>query len=175
MNLLSKISQGIIAIFALLAISNVASIAAGAPPVEGKPIPAFTMKTTSGKSISSASLKGKVVLLDFWATWCGPCKAASPMVQALHKQFGSKGFTAIGANTFEQDNPTGAAAAYAKEHGYSYTFTVQNDNLATSWGVTGIPYFVLIDKKGNVAKIYRGYGPSVEKELKALVPKLLAK
>lgn len=172
-NAFLRLTQGALAGFTVLALANATGFSAGAP-VEGKPVPTFSMKTTAGKTVSNSSLKGKVVLLDFWATWCGPCKAASPLVQKLHSTFGKKGFVAIGANTFEQDNPAGAAKKYAAEHSYTYLFTVQNDKLAESWGVTGIPYFVLIDKKGVVNKVYRGYGPEMDKDLNARVAKLVA-
>jgi len=166
--------QCLVACGALLTLANGVGAAFAAAPVEGKPVPSFSMKTTAGKSVSNQSLRGKVVLLDFWATWCGPCKAASPMVQALHKQYGSKGFVAIGANTFEDGDALQLTKAYATEHKYSYLFTYNNDKLAQSWGITGIPYFVLIDKKGVVQKIYRGYGPSMQADLKSRVSKLLA-
>lgn len=158
--------------FALLACLGAASYAAA--PEVGKPIPAFSMTSIAGKKMTNASLKGKVVLLDFWATWCGPCKAASPTVQALHKKYAGKGLVAIGANTFEESIDKKFAAGYAKEHSYNYTFTFGNDKLANSWGVTGIPFFVLIDQKGVVRWIGRGFNPQstpaeVEGEIKKLI------
>ena len=120
----------------------------------GKPLPSFKMTSTKGETMTNASLKGKVVLLDFWATWCGPCKAASPAVQRLHANYGAKGLRAIGADTFES-GPSGAAK-YAKEHGYTYTFGVKGDALASAMGAQAIPLFVLVDKKGIVRKVWTG-------------------
>ncbi len=144
--------------------------------LKGKPMVAFKMTDTNGKTITNQSLKGKVVLLDFWATWCGPCKAASPTMQSLNSKYGSKGLTVIGANTFEQPaNRKTAAAGYAKEHKYTYTFTVANDDLAKKLGITGIPAFVLIDRKGNVLATMMGFDEgSTPAQMEAAVKKALA-
>jgi thiol-disulfide isomerase/thioredoxin len=126
----------------------------------GKPAPNFVMTDTSGKKLTNKSLLGKVVVLDFWATWCGPCKAASPAMQKLHSQLGSQGVMVIGANCFERGNSATAAKAYAAEHKYTYRFTSNNDGLAESFGIQGIPAFVIIDKKGVVRFTATGLPPS---------------
>ena len=118
----------------------------------------FAMTDTAGKAVTNETLKGKVVLIDFWATWCGPCKAASPTIQMLHEKYAKDGLVVIGANAFERTDPDGAAAGYAKEHNYSYMMTVKNDALAKSWGVKGIPAFVVIGRDGKVALAQTGFG-----------------
>lgn len=138
----------------------------------GKPIPSFTMTDLAGKKITNASLKGKVVLIDFWATWCGPCKAASPSMEKLHKTYAKQGLVVLGANTGD-DNSKQKAAAYKKEHKYTYNFTVDNDKLAQAWGVTGIPRFILIDKKGVVLIDQTGFDSSVVTKLEAAIKKAL--
>jgi cytochrome c biogenesis protein CcmG/thiol:disulfide interchange protein DsbE len=134
--------------------------------LKGKPFPSFKMTDTTGKVHTNASLKGKVVLLDFWATWCGPCKAASPTMQKLHEKC---------ANTFERPNDrAGAAAKYKKEHNYSYTFTKENDKLAQQLGVSGIPFFVFIDRKGVVREVATGFGAGESPaQFEAIVKNLL--
>jgi thiol-disulfide isomerase/thioredoxin len=117
----------------------------------GKPLPKVAMTTTDGKKLSNASLKGKVVLLDFWATWCGPCKVASPAMQRLHETYGSKGLVVVGVDTFEY-GPKGAAAKYRKKEGFTYSFTENVDNFALALGVKSLPAFVLVDQKGIVRK-----------------------
>ena len=124
----------------------------------GKKAPQFTLIDINGKKHTNASLKGKVVLLDFWATWCVPCMAASPTMQKLHTTYGSKGLVVVGADTFEQTDPTGKsnAVAYKKKHGYTYTFAYNNDALAGSLKIGVIPAFVLIDKNGIVRNVWTG-------------------
>ena len=126
--------------------------------LEGKPAPQFKMVDAAGKEYTNKSLKGQVVLIDFWATWCGPCKAASPTIQSLHEKYSKKGLMVIGANAFERTNKDGAAASYSKEHGYTYQMTINNDAFAKSLGVKGIPTFLIIDRSGVVRKVQVGYG-----------------
>jgi thiol-disulfide isomerase/thioredoxin len=117
----------------------------------------FSMVTSEGKTVTNETLKGKVVLIDFWATWCGPCKAASPSVQALHDKYGKDGLVVIGANAFERTDPGGAAAGYAKEHNYTYMMTIKNDALAKSWGIKGIPSFAVVGKDGTIVLAQVGF------------------
>jgi thiol-disulfide isomerase/thioredoxin len=119
----------------------------------GKPLPKLSMKTTDGAKLTNASLKGKVVLIDFWATWCGPCKLASPAIQKLHANYGGRGLYVLGNDTFEY-GAKGTAAKYRKKEGYTYAFTERNDNFALSLGVKSLPAFVLVDKKGIVRKVW---------------------
>jgi thiol-disulfide isomerase/thioredoxin len=133
------------------------------------------MKSTTGKTLNNSNLKGRVVLLDFWATWCGPCKAASPTMQALHAKYAKQGLVVVGANTFEHGvDPKTAATGYQKEHGYTYTFTYGNDALATSLGIRGIPAFIFIGKDGKVAKAMIGFGEQMAPMFDETAKSLLA-
>jgi cytochrome c biogenesis protein CcmG/thiol:disulfide interchange protein DsbE len=111
------------------------------------------------------------VLFDFWASWCGPCKAASPTMEAFSKKYGSKGLVVIGANVSDQP---GAAAKYVKEHGYTYKFTTGGDPILGKFGFNGIPAFVFMDKKGIVRKVQMGYGTELNAEFESEIKKLLA-
>ncbi len=139
----------------------------------GKPAPAFSMKTTTGATITSQSLRGKVVLLDFWATWCGPCKAASPFMQDLHKRYFDRGLRVIGANAGERTRGAEPAKKYASDHGYTYTFTVENDAYFKTIGTGGYPTFVLIDKQGIVRNVWVGYADSRQSTMENAIKALL--
>ena len=140
----------------------------------GKPMPAFTMKGLDGKTLTNANLKGKVVLLDFWATWCGPCKAISPMIEKLHKAYKGKAVAIYGANVWERGDKNGAKArAYAKEHKYTYPMTFGNETLATKLRIEGIPTLLVMDKKGVVRNVYVGFDPKNEAKLRAVIDGLL--
>lgn len=145
---------------------------AGPESLKGKPIPPFKMKSSDGGTISSNSLKGKVVVLDFWASWCGPCKAASPVMQSLYAKYARQGLVVIGTNiTDAMDKVVG----YKKEHNYTYPFTQGNDAYGAKLGVQGIPLFMFIDRKGIVRRVDTGFGGSSAKEWEATVKGLLAK
>ena len=142
---------------------------------EGKAAPAFKITDTKGKVWTNKNLRGKVVILDFWASWCGPCKKASPTMQKLHEKYGKKGLVVVGAETKEDDRPS-IAKEYAKQHGFTYTFSEKNDKLSTSLGIEAIPAFIVIGKDGKVARTITGipsnielFFPSLEKTVKSLL------
>jgi thiol-disulfide isomerase/thioredoxin len=147
------------------------------PHLVGKKMPTFKLTDTKGKVYTNKSLKGKVVLIDFWATWCGPCKMASPAVQKLHDKYKDKGLVVIGADVMEQspDDAKNGAARYAKEHKYTYNFTPKSDALAKTLGITSIPAFVFIDREGKIAATPMGYSPTIETFFEGIIKKLLAK
>jgi len=140
---------------------------------QGKMLPPIKMTTVSGRKITNRTLKGKVVIIDFWATWCGPCKEASPVMQKMQKKYGKRGLVVIGADVWEKSNPKQAAQGYSKEHGYTYTFTYNNDDLAKKLQIEGIPTMLIVDRHGKIARVQVGYGSDLESILEGTLSKLL--
>ncbi len=139
--------------------------------LKGKQMPAFTLTALDGTKMTNQSLRGKVVVMDFWATWCGPCKAAAPKVQKMHDEWKNKGVVVLGMNTWERNDKEGKnAAAYVKEHNYTYTQTINNDELAKTLQVEGVPTFIVMDKTGKVVEITVGFQEAV---IRAAVDKLI--
>ncbi len=136
----------------------------------GSQMPEFSFTTFRGKKLSKNSLKGKVVVIDFWATWCGPCKMMSPVMEKLHRDFAKKGVTVIGAST---DENISLAKDYVKEHKYTFDFASAG-KLPDVIGVSGIPLVLVIDQKGVVRHIHIGFEKSSEAALKKEVSSLLA-
>ncbi len=138
----------------------------------GKPMPKFSMTDLSGKRLTNASLKGKVIVMDFWATWCITCRHVSPIVEDLHQKFQSKGLVAIGVDVAEKKPHV--AARYKKLHHYSYRFTEDNDKFATSIGVGPLPTVIVVDRKGIVRRVEGGYYSNESVDMDKLVAKLIA-
>lgn len=138
----------------------------------GDAAPAFELVDLSGATVSLASLQGKVVLLDFWATWCGPCKAAMPAIQKIHDDYKDKGVAVLGINTWE--NKEDAAKQYVGKKGFTYPCLLKGDDLAKAYGMTGIPTLVVIGKDGKIVEIEVGMAPGGDAGLRKAIDAALA-
>ena len=143
------------------------------PPSEtdllGKPAPAFTLKDIDGREVTLASMRGKPVLLDFWATWCEPCRQATPHIQALHDQFKDKGLMVVGIDTNE---PAEKASKYFVDEKYTFANLLgSGSDVIKNYGANGIPLVVLIDKDGVVRYVHRGWDSQMDltPEVKKLI------
>jgi len=138
----------------------------------GAPAPAWTKVTPLGAAPASlAALKGKVVLVDFWATWCGPCKLIAPRLSVLKDRLGAQGLTVIGITT----DGAAPATAFAEKYQMRYPVVVDNDGeTSKAYGVNALPTLVLIDKQGVIRDVFIGFDPSGEQALELAVKKLLA-
>jgi len=122
-----------------------AAIAAGEI---GSHLPEFTVRDLQGREFSSADLRGKVVLVDFWATWCQPCKKEMPGYQKLLNQYGSRGFAVIGFK-FDTMTDTEDPVQFAKKIGVRYPLAVAPDDLKQKFGgIDGLPTTMLYDRRG---------------------------
>ena len=139
----------------------------------GDKAPDFQLKALDGSDVTLASLKGKVVLLDFWATWCGPCKQVMPTIQKLADEFKDKGVVVMGVNTFERGD--GAAKKYMDSKKYTYGCLLKGDELAKAYGINAIPTLIIINKDGTIAKAEVGVSGNPEKDLRDAITQALAK
>ena len=169
------LKKALLPVAALLCISVIAQQPSPLKKWEGKPMPKFSMKDTNNKVWTNASLKGKVVVIDFWATWCGPCIAAMPVMEKMQKKYASQGLVVIGANMLESDDKEGAAGKFKKKKGFTYTFTRNNDALGSKLGITGLPTVLIIDRKGIIRSAGSGFDKKEEAVLDAKLKALLAK
>jgi len=135
----------------------------------GQPAPAFVQNDPSGKPISLASFKGKYVLLDFWASWCGPCRAENPNVVAAYQKYSPKGFTILGIS-LDNNKDKWLAAVKKDQLAWTQVSDLQGwqNKVADLYGVKGIPMNYLLDKEGKIiAKGLRG--EDLEKKLDELM------
>ncbi len=139
-------------------------------PTLGEAAPDFKLTGFDGKSIQLAQFKGRVVVLDFWATWCAPCKQAMPGLQKLHERYASKGLSIIGVNYDER----GDARAYLAGHDYRYAFaSSEGSDIAKSYK-PNLPMAVVIDGRGRMVEVFSGYfGEESDVRLESLIRSLL--
>ncbi|MGZ3865400.1 MAG: redoxin family protein [Bacteroidia bacterium] len=126
--------------------------------IEGSEAPDFTMATIDGKSVKLSSLRGKIVMIDFWASWCGPCRKENPNVVNVYKKFHEKGFEILGVSV--DDKADKWKEAVAKDGlPWIHVSDLQgwNNEAVLMYGVDAIPFTVLLDKEGKIlAKGLRG-------------------
>jgi thiol-disulfide isomerase/thioredoxin len=119
----------------------------------GHPAPAWSEPSLPGPTLSSASLHGKAVYLNFFATWCPPCNAEAPSIDALARRYGSRGLQVVGVDVLEDSRK---AAAFRDEHHLGYPVVVDSGALRDEYRVNGLPVHVFIDRNGIVQQIVVG-------------------
>ena len=119
----------------------------------GTPAPDWTLKDPQGKTHRLSDYRGKVVVMDFWATWCGPCRMEMPEIQKVSQEFASQGVSVMGMNVWEN----GDAAEFMKNNGYTYSLLLNADDAATQYDVQAIPALFVVDGKGVIYYSQLGY------------------
>ncbi len=148
-----------------------------APKGKQRKAPDFTLtQVVDDKSITLSDYSGKVVLLDFWATWCPPCKVSIPKINNLYTKYKDKGFQVISvsvdriANFKDQDK----LKKFIKQFSMNYPVVyVTREVRAKYGGIPSIPTVFILDKEGNVVSIYKGFSESIEKEIEETINQLL--
>ena len=124
-----------------------------AGPQVGQAAPDWTLTDAAGKEHKLADYKGKVVVMDFWATWCGPCRQAMPGVQAIHEKYKAKGVQVFGLDCWE----SGDAPKYMKDQKFTYGLLMKADDVAGKYGVSGIPTLCVVGPDGKILYIQTGF------------------
>lgn len=147
--------------------------AAYVPPAFPRPAPAFAVEDLAGRKHSNDALRDRVTLVDFWATWCAPCRKSMPELQALHEKYGERGLTVLGISIDEG----GAAKVRKFVASKKFTYPIALDSeKAPAWEafrVKAVPAAFLIDRGGQVVAQWTGAAPA-RGELEAALEKLLA-
>ena len=132
--------------------------------------PDFTLKTLEGAELTLSQMKGKVVLLDFWATWCGPCREAIPHLVQLYKSYHDKGFELMGMSMDKGDPQV--VRRFVKSMDIPYPILMAPEEMARNFGVTALPTTILIDKEGKVRDKIIGFNSTISKQLASQVARL---
>jgi peroxiredoxin len=161
----------------VLAIALGASAAQAAPDttsLTGKPAPAFSLPTLDGAKVNLADQKGKVVVLDFWATWCPPCRKSLPHTQELSSD-ADRVHKGLVVWLIDDKEDAATVKKFLKDN--SYHFTVPMDHpgeVLAKYLVRGIPTTVIIGRDGVIQKVFIGFGPNTAKAVEAAVDTALA-
>jgi len=127
---------------------------AARPPLVGSPAPEIVLKDLQGRDVKLSDLRGKVVLVNFWATWCKPCKEEMPAMQASYDKLRDKGFVVLAVNELED---TARVAEHIRTHGHTFEVVMDHNNqVANMYGVVGLPASFLIDPQGIVRERISG-------------------
>ncbi|SER70843.1 Peroxiredoxin [Nitrosomonas sp. Nm51] len=150
----------------------IAATTAAAVQLVNKPSPACALTTLDGQPVKSLqALKGEVIYLDFWASWCPPCVQSFPFLNQLHREFGEQGLRIIGVNL---DEKTADANAFLNKHDAQFAIAADpTKQCAKDFDVIAMPSSYLIDREGVVRYIHRGFRPGETDKLRMVVEQLL--
>jgi len=124
------------------------------------PAPDFTLKSRSGENVKLSELRGQVVMINFWASWCGPCRQEMPILEQIYRHYQPMGFTLLGINVEEDSS---AANKVLKDISVSFPVLYDNKNqVSESYQVRAMPSTFLIDRDGQVRYMHKGYQSGYE-------------
>ncbi len=137
----------------------------------GNTAPDFTLKSRSGENIKLSEQRGDVVMINFWASWCAPCRQEMPLLEELHDRYADLGFTLLGVNVEEDSS---AALDLLKEIPVTFPvlFDSRND-VSKRYNVVAMPTTVILDRDGNVRYVHKGYLPGYEDEYRKQIKELI--
>lgn len=139
----------------------------------GDVAPAWDLKDHTGKSVSLASLKGKVVVMDFWGTWCGWCVKAMPAIEKVHQKYKDQDVVVLGMNV--ENDKRADPAGFMRRNKYTYGLILNSEKITKDYKVAGYPTLIIVDQEGKIAAVETGFSPELESTLSARIDALLKK
>jgi peroxiredoxin len=154
-----------------LLLAAVTALTAAAPLAPTAQAPDFTLRTLDGQKLRLGEQRGRVVLVNFWATWCGPCRQEMPHLNKLYEKYKSSGFVLLGVNV---DDDTAQAAGVASKLGVTFPVLPDADKrVSRQYDLNAMPSTVLIDRDGRVRYLHRGYQNGFENTYDKQIRELL--
>lgn len=138
----------------------------------GEPAPALKLATAKGESIALDGLRGKVVYVDFWASWCGPCRRSFPFMNDMQAKYGPRGFTVVGVNV---DKKRADAERFLAANPAAFDIVYDESGATpTAWAVKGMPSSYLVDGTGKVVFVERGFTDEGKAEMERRIAALVS-
>jgi peroxiredoxin len=139
---------------------------------KGDKAPPIKLTTTSGQPITLANYRGYVLVMDFFATWCIPCKESIPHLNSLNQKYGRQGLQILGVSVDEGNDKE--VKTFATDRRISYPVAIAGEDLQTEYGLRSVPTIYIINKKGMVAEKFQGYSDQTNKAMEDAIRRLLA-
>jgi len=137
-----------------------------------RPAPQFSLANLDGKNVSLKDFADKVMVVDFWATWCGPCREEIPHLNKLYENYRGKGLVVVGIS-MDAEGPE-VVKQFAKELRMEYPVVMGDENVQQDFGgIVGLPTTFIIDRKGNIVKKYTGYQPAIMQDIEQTIKELM--
>jgi peroxiredoxin len=153
------------------AFSVFAATGLAASSLEGQPAPDFVLKSAAGENLRLSEHRGDVVMINFWATWCGPCRQEMPLLDDLYSRYQRVGFNLLGVNI---DDDSRRAMQMIKELGVNFPVLFdERKEVSQLYDVQAMPVTVLVDRAGNVRHVHHGYKPGYEEKYLTEIRSLL--
>ncbi len=142
------------------ALAVLATSSLAASDLSGLPAPDFALKSATGENLRLSEYRGDVVLINFWATWCGPCRQEMPLLDQLYTRYERVGFSLLGVNI---DDDSARAMEMIRELGVSFPVLFDaRKEVSQLYNVDAMPVTVLVDREGTVRYVHKGYKPGYE-------------
>ena len=147
------------------------AVSLGAQAASKQPAPDFTLKSTEGKNLRLEDYRGQVVMLNFWASWCGPCRQEMPVMDDIYSKYKSLGFTVLAVSV---DEDTAAADRFLKAVPVSFPVLYDNESRVSElYGVDAMPSTIIIDRDGKARFVHRGYTDATAAEYRQQIKTLI--
>lgn len=145
----------------------------GGLPEVGKKAPDFTLYDADGREVRLSDFEGKVVLIDFWATWCPPCQESLAELESLSHKFRDSEIVIIGISLDNGSDVAERVKSYIERNRITYRILIDNGNLIKTYGIRSIPTAYLLDREHRIARHLVGFAPGMKEELSEQIERLL--